>query len=141
MDKQINEFIYVSVEKGMYGLVQSGIIAHTALKEHLRSFGYGPVPITPGLWHHNKNGITFTLAVENFGIKYKIQEDAMHLIHTLQEKYEITQYWTGSFYSGITLNWDYKAGILDISMPGYLKEALHKVHHPTPSQPQNPPHQ
>ena len=141
MDNQINVFIYVMVEKGMYGLVQAGIITHTALKERLRPFGYEPAPITPGLWRHNKNGITFTLVVNNFGIKYNKKEDAMHLIHALQEKYDITQDWTGSLYISIIMNWDYKAGILDISMPGYLKEALHKFQHPTPSQSQHSPHQ
>ena len=35
MDKQINGFLCVKVEKGMYGLVQAGIISHTALKEHI----------------------------------------------------------------------------------------------------------
>ena len=68
MDKQINGFLYVRVEKGMYGIFQTGIIAHTALKEHLRPFRYETAPITPGLWRHNKNGITFTLVVNNFGI-------------------------------------------------------------------------
>ena len=53
----------------MHGLFQAGIIAHKALKENLRSFGYEPAPITPGLWRHNKNGITFTLVVDDFGIK------------------------------------------------------------------------
>ena len=55
----------------MYGLFQAGIIANTALKGHLRPFGYEPAPITPGLWRHNKNVITFTLVVDDFGIKYK----------------------------------------------------------------------
>ena len=59
----------------------------------------------------------------------------MHLINELKEKYDITQDCNGSLYSGITLNWDYKSGILDISMPGYVKEALHKFQHPTPSLP------
>ena len=125
----------------MYGLFQSGIISHMALKEHLRPFEYEPAPITPGLWRHNKNGIIFTIVVNNFGKKHKIKEDIMHLMNALQEKYENTQYWTGSLYSGITLNWDHKAGILDISMPGYVKEALHKFQHPNPSLPQNYPHQ
>ena len=40
MDKHINGFLYVRVEKGMYGLVLAGIIAHTALKEHIQPFGY-----------------------------------------------------------------------------------------------------
>ena len=96
----------------MYGIFQTGIIAHTDIKEHLQPFEYEPAPITPGLWRHNKNGITFTLVVHSSGIKYKRKEDAMHLIHALQEKYDITQDWTGSLYSGITLDWYYKSGIL-----------------------------
>ena len=84
LDKKTSGFIYVRTEKGMCGLFQAGIIAHTDLKEHLRPFGYEPEPITPGLWFHNKNGITFTLVVDNFGIKYNIKEDTMHLIHTIQ---------------------------------------------------------
>ena len=79
--------------------------------------------------------------VNDFGIKYNRKEDELHVIHAPQEKYDITQDWTGSLYSGITLNWDYKAGILDISMPVYVKEALQKFQHPTPSRTQHPPHQ
>ena len=138
---QINSFLYVMVEKWMYWLVQAGIIAHTAIKKRLQQLGYEPAPITPGLWRHNKNGITFTIVVNDFGIKHQRKEDVLHLIHTIQEKYEITQDWTGGLYSGITLNWGCKAGILDISMPGYVKEALHKFQHPTPIQPQHSPHQ
>ena len=32
MDKQINVFLYIQVDKGMYGLFQVGIITHTLLK-------------------------------------------------------------------------------------------------------------
>ena len=32
MDKQINVFLYIQVDKGMYGPVQVGIITHTLLK-------------------------------------------------------------------------------------------------------------
>ena len=69
MENQINVFLYVRLEKVMYGLVQAGIISHMALKEHLQPFGYEPAPITPVLWRRNKNGITFTLVVDEFGIK------------------------------------------------------------------------
>ena len=86
MDKKINGFIYVRPDKGMYGLVQTGIISHMAIKEYLRPFGYEPAPSSPVLWRHNKNGITFALVVNDFGIKYKRKEDVMHLIHELQEK-------------------------------------------------------
>ena len=71
----------------MYGLVQAGIISHTALKKHLQPFGYEPTPITTVLWHHNNNGIIFTLVEDNFGIKYQRKKYALHLIHALKEKY------------------------------------------------------
>ena len=90
-ENKINSFLYVRVEKGMYGIVQAGIIAHTVIKEHLQPLGYEPAPILPGLWYYNKNGIKFNLVVENFGIKYKRKEDALYLIHALQEQYNITQ--------------------------------------------------
>ena len=141
MENKINGFPYVRVEKGIYGLVQAVIIALMALKEHLRPFGYEPVPINTVLWCHNKNGITINLVVDNLGIKYQRKEDTLHLIHVHQEKYEITQDWTGSLYIGIALNWYYKAGILDISMPGHVKGTLHKCQHPTTSRPQHSPHQ
>ena len=64
----------------------------------------------------------------------------MHLIHVLQEKYEITQNWTWSLYSDITLNWDFKAGIMDIYMKGYAKEAFHKFQHSTTIRPHHSPH-
>ena len=105
----------------MYGLVQEGTIAHTAFNKHLRTFGYDPAPITPELWLQNKNGITFTLVVGDFGIRYERREDAIHLINAPQERYKITQDCTKSLYSGITLNWEYKAIILDRYMPGYVK--------------------
>ena len=87
MDNQINGFLYVMVEKGLYVMVQAGIITHTSFKENLRPFGYEPALITPVFWHHNKNGITFFLVVRNFGIRYHGSEDAYHIINFLQEKY------------------------------------------------------
>ena len=93
----------------MYGLVKAGIITHTELKEHLLPFGYKPSPITPGLWHHNNNGITFNLVVDKFRIKYQRKEDTLHLIHALQENMKSPRIGQGgSLYSVITLNWDYK---------------------------------
>ena len=85
MDKQINGFLYVKVEKGKYGTVQAGITEQKAPKEHLRPFVYKPAPITPGLWFHNKNGITFNLLVDYFAIMYQRGEDEQHLINELQK--------------------------------------------------------
>ena len=55
VDNQTNIFIYVRVEKRIYGPVQAGTIIHTELKEHLRSFIYEPVPINLEFWLHNNN--------------------------------------------------------------------------------------
>jgi hypothetical protein len=51
------------------------------------------------------------------------------LIECLQEKYELTEDWTGNLYCGIKLLWDYSACTLDISMPGYIKKILYKYKH------------
>ena len=50
MNKKICGFIYVRVVKGMYVIVQDGIITHTSLKENLLPFVYALAPITLGLW-------------------------------------------------------------------------------------------
>ena len=130
MDKQINGFFYVRVEKGIYELVEAGIIEHTALKEHRLPFVFEHASMTPRLWRHNKNIITFTLVVKKIGIKYKRKEVVMHFIHALHEKYEITQDCNGSIYNDITLKWDYEAGLLEISMSVYVKEAIHNFSTP-----------
>ena len=45
-------WIYMRIEKGMYGLKQAGIIANKELVKHMAPFGYHPVQNTPGLWVH-----------------------------------------------------------------------------------------
>ena len=125
----------------MYGLVQAGIISHDALKEHLNPYGYAPANVTQGLWTHTNRDINFILVVDKFVIKYTHKKYSDHLISSLQAKYEVTQDWTGGIYCGIKLKWDYKKRQLDISMSGYVKDALHKFHHPTPTIPHHSPHQ
>ena len=45
-----NRHIYVRIEKGMYGLPQSGILANRLLAKRLSKHGYYQVRHTPGLW-------------------------------------------------------------------------------------------
>ena len=42
LSKKYDGYIYVRIKKGMYGLVQAGIITHDPLKEHLRPYCYAP---------------------------------------------------------------------------------------------------
>jgi hypothetical protein len=57
-----------------------------------------------------------------------------------QEKYNISSNWNGGAYCGLTLDWDYKKFTVDLSMPGYIKAALHKYQHPAPARPEHSPH-
>jgi hypothetical protein len=131
----INERVLVEIRKGMYGLPQAGIIAHTRLVQHLQTHGYLPYPHTPGLFYHVTRPIQFTLVVDDFGIKYVGKEHALHLLDTLRLLYEVTTNWNGTRYCGLTLHWNYKQGFVDMSMPGYVARALQRFQHPAPTKP------
>lgn len=88
-------YVYIQVNKGMYGLPQAGLLAQELLENRLGEHGYTQNKIIPGLWKHNTNHITFTLTVDDFGIKYVRKEDVHHLIGVLKQSYQITEDWTG----------------------------------------------
>jgi hypothetical protein len=71
--------MYCKVCQGMYGLPQAGIIAQLLLKEHLNKHGYHQSQTTPGLWTHVSCPISFSLVVNDFGVKYVGKEHAQHL--------------------------------------------------------------
>ena len=78
-----NGYIYIQVDKGMYGLKQAVILGHNDLKKHLKLYGYIPVKHTPGLWCHDSNPKTFTLVVYDFGIKYNHINHTNNIINSL----------------------------------------------------------
>lgn len=133
-------FIYLEIQKGVYGLKEASILAYQQLCEHLSKYDYFPVPCTPGLWRHKTRRTTFTLAVDDFGIKFFSQHDADHLLNALRDKYVITVDWTGSSYLGLRLNWNYHAGWVDVDMHKYVPKALQQLGHKPPSRAQHAPH-
>ena len=76
-------WVYCEIKKGMYGLPHAGKIANDRLQQHLAPYGYHPVRHTPGLWKHNSRPISFTLVVDDFGIKYANIADVHHLHNEL----------------------------------------------------------
>ena len=124
----------------MYGLKEAGCVAFEQLKENLAPAGYQPVQCTPGLWRHKSKRTTFTLAVDDFGIKHFSLPDLEHLLTALRQKYTISVDKSGSQYCGFTIKWNYPEQYVDISMPGYIGKALHKFRHPAPRKPQYAPH-
>ena len=87
---------------------------------------------TPGLWYHETRNITFTLVVDNFGVKYVDKNDVEHLITSIKSNYELTVDSTGNLYCGISLGWDYVNRWVDISMPGYIKKKMQEYNHIVP---------
>ncbi len=136
-----NGNVHCKVRQGMYGLPQAGIIAQELLEERLKKAGYTQSKLTPGYWKHKWRPISFTLVVDNFGIKYIGKEHVMHLIKVLKEHYEVEEDWEGKRYLGITLDWDYKKHKVHLSMPEYVECALAQFNHPAPDKPQHQPHQ
>ena len=95
---------------------------------------------TPGLFRHDTRPVTFCLTVDDFFVKYVGREHADHLKNALEDLYTITVDWSGSLYCGLTLDWDYEARTVDISMPKYIAKALERFQHPVPTKPQHSPH-
>ena len=135
-----NGYVYVQINKGMYGLPQAGKLANQLLAKRLAKHGYFQCPYTPGFWKHTWRPISFTLVVDNFGIKYVSDLHAKHLLQALQQNYEVSTDWTGSLYCGITLKWDYDKRTVDLSMPNYVTAALQKFNHPQPARPRYSPY-
>ena len=119
-----NGYVYIEIQRGMYGLPQAGILANKLLKERLLQNDYFEVPHTPGLFWHKTRPVWFTLVVDDFGIKYVGKEHAQHLLNILKEFYKIEEDWTGSLYCGITLDWHYDQQYVDIFMVNYFLSNL-----------------
>ena len=135
-----NGWVYIRIKRGMYGLPEAGLLANELLKERLIKSGYYESQFTPGLYKHMWRPIIFSLVVDDFGIKCKGIEHARHLKKALEEWYEVSVDWAGKLFCGITLDWNYEMGHVDLSVPGYVERKLTKYQHPTPDRPQHSPY-
>ena len=59
---------------------QAGKITNDQLKSFLLPYGYIKT-YTPGLWTHKTKNISFTLIVDDFGVKYTNQKYAQELMN------------------------------------------------------------
>ena len=64
-------YVYVKINKGMYGLAQAGLLANELLSKRLAKHGFNQTPHSPCLWRHHTKSIQFALVVDYFGIKYE----------------------------------------------------------------------
>ena len=87
MDSQ--GYVYAKIKKALCGLKESGQIANEDMTDHLASFDYHESNYAKGLFKHASRDISFTLVVDDFGIKWTKREDLNHLISALEQKYEM----------------------------------------------------
>ena len=132
-------YVYCKIQRGMYGLAEAGILANKLLASRFDREGYYQCEFTPSLWRHTWRPITFTLVVDDFGVKFKGECHTNHIKKCLEKYYEVSIDWSGSLCCGINLHWNYEKGYVNTSMPGYADKARHKYQHPMPKRPVNAP--
>ena len=124
-----NGCVFVEIRRALFGLKQSGALANKQLSKVLGKEGYYHSKHTSGLWLHKTRDISFTLVVDDFGVKYTNKDDVLHLKSIIERAYPTTVDWTGNRFIGVNLDWNYKARTLKASMPGYVKKALLQFQH------------
>ncbi len=87
----------------VWGLPQGGILANKCIHRKLAPFGYYKCVNTPGLWYHETRLLTFTLIVDDFGVKYVDKTDVDHLPASINMTYTLTKDWTDNLYCSIKL--------------------------------------
>ena len=132
-------WVYIQVERGMYGLPQSGSLGHDLLEQRLNAEGYFQSQIAPGLWKHKTRNTQFVLVVDDFGIKYIKQQDLDHLINSLKQYYDVSVVMEGKEYVKIELDWDNEQGKVHLSMKPYLLKTLRQFDNLIPTKKQDSP--
>ena len=89
-DLIVNWHALAEIRKDMYGLPQASIIAQEGLNIHLATDGHTPSKYTPRLYTRHTLKATFTLVIDDFGVKCHHKYDALHLLNLLQLKYNVT---------------------------------------------------
>ena len=79
------------------------------------------------------------MVVDDFGRKYPRKEHVSYLKEAL-EKNKVTTDWEGNLYIGIALKWDHEKVTVQLSMPVYVRAALHYFQHEKPKRLQDSPY-
>jgi hypothetical protein len=125
-DRAGNPYVYADVKKCIPGLPQSGLLSQLRLISHLESHGYFETD-TPMLFRHVSRPISFTLVVDDFGVKYSDITDYNHLRRILELQYEVTGSSTGTKYLGFTVDHNRTDRTITLSLPGYIAKLLQAV--------------
>jgi hypothetical protein len=87
----LDGWVYIEMQRAVWGLPQAGILENKRLRRKLAPFDYYKCIKTPGLWRHESHPLTFTLAVDDFGVKFVNKNDVDHLISSIKKTYTLTK--------------------------------------------------
>ena len=90
-----NGYVYIQINKGMYGLKQAAVLAFDQLTTRLHIAGYPQILGSSSMWKHKTRRTIFCLCVDDFGVKYFNTKDAQYLLDTIGQHYKYTVDWTG----------------------------------------------
>jgi hypothetical protein len=120
-------FIYFVCTRTVWGLPQAGLISNKALVKVLHTAGYIQSSNSYGLFKHVDRGTTFSLVVDDFGIKYYNLNDFDHLANTLKTGgYDVKINMKGDKYLGFTIKHDLIRKEMVLSMPKYVPKGLNR---------------
>jgi hypothetical protein len=117
--------VYIDIQKGMYVLPQSGILTNELLQRNLAKDGYRPTTHTQGLWTHNTRLISFSLVVDDFGVKYVRWEHAEHLMTCIRKNSNISSDWNATSYSDLCLDTSKPRSISTNILPHHVQSTNH----------------
>ena len=80
------------------------------------------------------------MCVDDFEVEYYSKDGVQHLIDVIQKQYTCKVDWKGNNFLGLTLNWEYEKGYVEISMLNYIQHALQRLQYKTEVYPQYSPH-
>ena len=80
------------------------------------------------------------MCVDDFELKYYTKQEATDFLQMLGKHYTYTVDWTGHNFCGLTLDWNYEKGFVDVSMPNYVRDTLKRLKHVPKVFPQYSPH-
>ena len=137
-DMVANGWVYIEIQKSIYGLPQAGALANRLLTTCLTATGFYPCQCTPDLWCHMWHPISFVLVNSDFGVKYNDIQHATYLLDVLCKHYDISMDWGGTLFCGITSNGITRQDLLICPCPTtpnrhLLNSNIHAQHaHSTP---------
>ena len=109
-------YVYFKIQKDAYTVKEDGIIEFTKLVQKNSTLGYEPMKFTRALWRHTTCKTTFSLCVDDFGVKYFSKYHAFHLVNSVKSQYQCTSDRTRSLLCDLNLEWHYGKGFVNVTM-------------------------